>query len=115
MSGRIHSEETKTKISESHKGKKHSKETKTKISDTIKKSGSKKGENHPNFGKPKPAGAGCPSQAIEVTDVKTNQTTTYDSISEAAIVLNIKGSTISKYFIRNQVKPYKGQYIFKKT
>jgi hypothetical protein len=36
------------------------------------------------YGKAKPAGAGTPSQAIEVFDNKNNQTTTYDSISAAA-------------------------------
>jgi group I intron endonuclease len=131
MSGRIHSEDTKKTISESHKGKKLSKETKKTISDTIKKSGSKKGENHPMFGKnhsdetrkqisdskigqARPAGSGSPSQAIEVTDVKNNNKTSYNSISEAAIALNIQQSRISLYFKNNQVKPYKGQYTFKK-
>jgi hypothetical protein len=28
-----------------------------------------KGENNPNFGKPKAEGAGKPSQVIEVTDI----------------------------------------------
>jgi hypothetical protein len=53
-------------------------------------------------------GAGQPSQKIEVFDNKTNQTTTYDSMSEAAIALNIKRSIISMYFKNNQQKPYKG-------
>jgi len=70
----------------------------------------KSGENHPNYGKPKFEGAGKPSQPIEVTDKKTNQTTTYDSISEAARALNIPYSAITMYFNRNQTKPYKGKY-----
>ena len=47
----------------------------------------KTGENHPNYGQPRIEGAGRPSQQIEVID---------------------------KYFSRNQTKPYKGQYTFKK-
>jgi len=42
-----------------------------------------------------------------------NQTTTYDSISEAARALCIDQSIISKYFTRNQKTPYKGRYILK--
>jgi len=57
-------------------------------------------------------GAGKPSQKIEVFDNKTNQTTTYGSMSEAAIALNIKRSRISMYFKNNQQKPYKGIYTF---
>ena len=66
------------------------------------------------FGKPRPEGAGSPSQKIEVTDIKNNITTKYDSISSAALALNIRKSTISIYFARNQ-KLYKNQYIFKKV
>jgi len=51
---------------------------------------------------------------IEVTDKKNNTTTSYDSMSAAAIALNINKRRISDYFIRNQVKPYKGRYTFKK-
>lgn len=51
---------------------------------------------------------------ISVFDNENNETTSYDSISEAAITLNIPKSVINLYFIRNQVKPYKGRYTFKK-
>jgi hypothetical protein len=54
------------------------------------------------------------SVQIEVTDIQNNITTTYNSISKAARALNIKKSIIDKYFIRNQQKPYKGQYTFNK-
>jgi len=74
----------------------------------------KTGENNPNKGKPRPSGAGKPSQQIEVIDNKNNQTTIYDSISEAARALNIHQSRISEYFSKNQKKPYKSQYTFKK-
>jgi len=76
-------------------------DTKKKISDTKK-------------GKPKIEGSGRPSQQIEVTDIKNNQTITYDSMSAAAIALNINKSVIASYFIHNQKKPYKGIYTFKK-
>ena len=51
-----------------------------------------------------------PSQQIEVTDIKNNTTTTYNSMREAAIALNIKQSTITLYFFflfkihRNHIK-----------
>src|SRR5205085_4658077 len=67
-------------------GRKHSDKTKTKISDAAKKS-----ENSGRFkpGQARLEGAGSPSQAIEVTDIKNDTTTSYNSISEAAIALNI--------------------------
>ena len=55
-----------------------------------------------------------PSQQIEVTDSELNQTTTYDSINEAARALNINHARIVMYFFSNQQKPYKGRYTFKK-
>jgi len=102
MSGRKHSDETRQKMSDAHNSGQF-------------KSGEMSGENNPMFGKPRAEGAGSPSQAIEVVDQKTNETTTYDSISEAARVLNIQQSVISRYFSNNQKKPYKKQYIFKKV
>lgn len=51
---------------------------------------------------------------IEVLDVKNNITTAYNSINEAAKILNIPHSTIVNYFNRNQVKPYKSIYVFNK-
>ena len=66
-------------------------------------------------GKPRPEGAGKPSKAIEVIDIKNNITTSYGSISEAAKALNINHSSIAMYFTNNQQKPYKGRYIFKNS
>jgi len=55
------------------------------------------------------------SQVIEVTDIKNNTTDLYDSIREAARVLNLPNFNIIRNYIKNnQVKPYKGQYTFKK-
>ena len=82
-------------------GSKHLNDTKLKISDAKK-------------GQPRPLGSGSPSQKIEVTDIKNNQTITYDSISAAAKALNILQAVITRYFSRNQTKPYKGKYTFKK-
>ena len=97
------------KIAGSSLGHKHSQETKDKISDAL------KGDKHPRFGKARPVGSGRLSQAIEVTDIKNNTTTTYDSMRDAARALNIKLSRISMYFSRDQQKPYKGIYTFKKV
>ena len=98
--GKTLSKETKTIMSETHKGKTHSGKTKQKISDAL--LGNTNGKNQPN------------SQVIEVTDIANNTTISYDSICEAAKVLNIHHTSIVKYFSRNQKKPYKGQYTFKK-
>jgi len=53
-------------------------------------------------------------QNFSIFDKETNKTTIYDSINAGARALNIKRSIIDGYFIRNQVKPYKGRYTFKK-
>jgi len=92
-------------------GRKHSDKTKKQISDAL------TGENNPMFGQPKPKGAGIgrPSQAIEVTDITNDTTISYDSINEAARALDIPShKTITNYIKNNQQKPYKGQYTFKK-
>jgi len=79
-------------------------------------SDAKKGEKNPMHGKPKPEGAGSPSQQIEVFDKENNQTTTYDSIHEAARALNLPShKTITNYIKNNQQKLYKGRYTFKKV
>ena len=110
------------------------------------------GETNPMFGKPRPlliwggspptipyylgsrgmmggpGGSGSSSQKIEVIDLKDNITTVYDSISAAALALNIQQSRISMYFslsaqayglvprprARNKNKPYLLRFIFKK-
>jgi len=126
MSGRKHYDKTKKILSDANTGEKNpmfgktgennpnygktlSNETKIIMSDV------KKGENNPMFGKLRPSGAGRPSQQIEVTDITNNTTISYDSISEAAGALNLSSyKIISMYIQRNQKKPYKGQYTFKK-
>jgi hypothetical protein len=93
MSGRTHSDATKTIMSDIKKGNTY---------------GYKKGQ-------PRPVGSGKPSQQIEVTDIKNNTITSYNSFSEAAKALNLPShKIISEYIKRNQKKPYKGQYTFKK-
>jgi hypothetical protein len=95
MSGRTHSDETKIKMSDSQKKNDHS------------------GRFKP--GQKKLEGAGRPSQAVEVTDTTNNTTTSYNSIREAARVLNLPShKTIDNYIKNNQIKAYKGKYIFKK-
>ena len=87
------------------------------IESRAKMSSSKAGEKHPMFGKykPRPEGAGRPYQKIEVIDIKNNITTRYDSITAAALALNIRKSTISNYLARNDQKFYKKRYAFKKV
>ena len=51
---------------------------------------------------------------IEVTDLELKTVSSYNSILSAARVLGIRGTTISNFLIRNQTKPFKGRYIFKK-
>jgi hypothetical protein len=62
------------------------------MSDTPNAGHFKSGEQNPMFGKskPRPEGAGRPSQKIEVFDKEKNQTTTYDSTGAAARALNIQ-------------------------
>jgi len=63
-----------------------------------------------------PSGSGRPSQVIEVTDIKNNTTTYYDSMHEAARALNLPNFSIIRNYIKNnQKKPYKGKYTFKKV
>ena len=90
----------------------HSDDAKTKISDAAKKI-DHSGRFKP--GQQRPEGSGRLSQQIEVTDKNNNQTTTYESIREAARALNINQTVIIKYFSRNQTKPYKARYTFKKV
>ena len=100
MSGRTHSDDTKIIMSDASKGEKnpmfgknHSDKTRENISLSM-----------PNNIK------------IEVTDIKNNTTISYDSIRAAARALNLPNhNTIIKYIRRNQQKPYKGQYTFKKV
>jgi len=88
--GSKRSEETRAKISATRKGILKSEETKAKISASISAYHSKK---------------------IEVLDLETNISTTYDSIRAAARALNCHESSIRQYFSRNQIKPYKKRYI----
>lgn len=60
-------------------------------------------------GRPRTEGSGKPSQKIEVYDLKNNITNTFDSMSAAALALNIGQSTISKYLARKAQKFFKNQ------
>jgi hypothetical protein len=74
-------------------GFKHSEETRNKM----------KGRKHPN------------TQIIEVLDLYTNEKSYYNSMLAASKALNIHPATISNYLSRNQTKPFKDRYIFKKV
>jgi hypothetical protein len=86
-----HSDESREKLSSMNKGKTYSEETRSKIS-----------SSQPNGLK------------IQVTDLEVNTSTIYNSLGAAARALKIPLSSISNYFTRNQKKPYKGIYTFKK-
>jgi group I intron endonuclease len=105
MTGRLHSPESIAKISAANKGINKGRI----LSDEIRK---KMSDAH--IGKARSKGAGRPVQKIEVFDQDTKLSTTYDSMRAAARALKIKPSTISKYFSRNQQKPYRGRYILRK-
>jgi len=104
-----HTEESLAKMAASHLGKKHSLETRTKIGEAV------GGKNHPMYGKPRAIGAGKPNQTILVIDLVQNTETTYISFSEAATALGIRRTAISTYISRNQQKPFKERYIFKRV
>lgn len=106
-----HSEETMAKMSISKTGEKN--HMFGKIGEKHPMFG-KTGDKNPMFGKPRPEGSGSPSQQIQVIDIENNITTQYVSISAAALALNINPTRISMYFSRNQTKPYKLRFIFKK-
>lgn len=133
MSGRSHSDESKTKISDALAGEKNPMYDKNHTEKSKKiMSNNKIGENNPMFGKnhsdeskqimsdakkgqPKVEGSGKPSQAIAVIDSELNITTLYNSFHEAARALNLPSyRIIANYIKNNQTKPYKGRYTFKK-
>jgi group I intron endonuclease len=101
-------------------GYKHTEETKSKISIALKGENNpmfgRKGEKNPMFGKsnPRAYGSGSPPIPIKVFDNETKLTTTYESISEAARILGIKKSIISRFIQNNQKNPYKSRFVFKK-
>jgi hypothetical protein len=95
-------------IAGSSLGYRHKEESRVKIS------AASIGEKNPMFGKPRPAGAGSPSQHIQVTDLEKDTSTIYNSMSEAAKALNIDVRIMSRYFSNNQKKPYKKRYVFTK-
>jgi len=102
--GKTHSDDTRNKISEAKKGislPKFSDEHKSKKSAAM--MGKNKGENSPL------------SQQTLVIDTLTNESTVYPSMRVAGESLNINYGVITRFIARNQSKPYKGRYIFKKV
>jgi group I intron endonuclease len=121
--GKTHSEETRANMSASHMGRTKSLEHKANIGEALKGKNNpmfgRTGKNHPMFGKTqseetisKITGSQPNSKKIEVSDLYLNSKTTYDSMGAASRALNISVSRISMYFNRNQIKPYKGRYVF---
>ena len=128
MAGRKHTDETIKKMSEvallvvkrgeNHYmyGKTHSAETRKKLSEI------NLGTNHHMYGKKhsdatrKKLSEARKTVKVEVFDVLKNEKTTYNSIKKAVEALKLKNaSRITNYLMRDQKKPYKGQYIFKRV
>lgn len=53
------------------------------------------------------------TKGIEVTDLETNEVTIYPSFTLAAEALNISQSSISGYFAKQRVNPFRKRYTFK--
>jgi len=109
--GRKLSEETIAKMSEAHTGKIRSEETKSKISEAM------RGKKNPLFGKTpteetKTKIREANGIAIEVFDMKTEETSVYASIRQAAKVLGCNETTVRRY-LKSQ-KLYEGRYLFAK-
>ena len=99
--GKIHSDDSRKKISKSKKGislPKFTTEHKLAISAAL--VGKNKGENKPL------------STTIMVKNVLINESISYPSMRIAAQSLSIKHTVISNFISRKQLKPYKGKYIF---
>jgi hypothetical protein len=94
----LQSEYNILKIAGSPLGSFASEETRAKLSASM--MGNSNGKIQPN------------SIKIVVTDLELDTKTTYNSICAAAKALNIHPGRISEYFNRNQIKPYKGRYVF---
>jgi len=110
MKNRIISKETKVKMSKSAKerlyregktgpfeNKKHTKE-----SLVLLRAVAQNRESHP-----------VPGLKVEVTDLETDITTTYNSIRAAAVALNSDIKTILRRENNQITKPYRGRYIIK--
>lgn len=109
--GRKLSEETIAKMSEAHNGKIRSEETKSKISEAM------RGKKNPLFGKTpteetKTKIREANGIAIEVFDMKTEETSVYASIRQAAKVIGRNETTVRRY-LKSQ-KLYEGRYLFAK-
>ncbi len=98
--GKLHSEETKTSMSEAKKGRTLSEETKNKISDTLK--------GKITLEETKVKMSESLGTAVEVFDKETNKTTTYSSGRQAAKALDCSDWVIRTY-IKSQ-KFFKGRY-----
>jgi hypothetical protein len=83
-------------------GKTHSQETKDKIAASITRL---LGEHKKNLSLAHPN-----SQKLEVLDLKTNQTTFYSSIREAAKALGCDHALIRHYLKSKNPLPFKGRY-----
>jgi group I intron endonuclease len=96
--GRVFSDVTRGKLMESRLGKKYSEETFGKMS------AAKLGLKRSDYTKAKIKGfqstrvkQPVPGRKVEVTDIKTGETTLYDSVRKAAIGLATNHTTIRNY------------------
>lgn len=52
-------------------------------------------------------------KVIEVTDIERNKVTIYPSLTLAAEELGVRQASLSMYFAKNRIKPYKNKYLLK--
>jgi hypothetical protein len=81
----------------------------------LKTAGSRLGVGHTKESNLKNRLAQVKRVKIEVTDIKLNTVTTYNSIPEAAKTIGSYHQAITKFFQYKQIKSYLGRYRFKKS
>lgn len=97
--GRVFSKETRDKLSEAARGRKLLESTKLKI----------RSYRHTEEAKNKIRLASVRARSVKITDIITNETTTYSTMTQAAAWLNTTTATIGRYFKSNKL--YKKRFL----
>src|SRR5690606_21760691 len=102
--GKVHSEETRLKMSENHRGKIHTEETRLKMSEKH------RGKTHTEETKAKIMASHPKALKVKFRDLETGNTGIYDSVRALARALELSDGSISKYLKSKSVKPFKKRY-----